>query len=766
MKRIQWTVALAFYMFLPACLFAGSKPHPSGLDQRVSELMSKMTIEEKVGQMTQVAIDVVSADSQTVGEYHRLDAQKLRRAIVDYHVGSILNVMGAAYSLPNWHDIITQIQDVAVRQTRLGIPVLYGIDAIHGANYTKGATVFPQSIGMAATWNPELVKKSGAITAVEVRASGIPWNFNPVLGVGRQPLWPRLFETFGEDPYLASVMGVAYVKGLEGDANDVSREDKVAACVKHYIGYSFPFSGKDRTPAYIPERLLRECFLPSFKAAIDAGAHTLMINSSEINGVPVHASHYYLTELLRNELGFQGLAVSDWMDIKNLHRREKVAATEKEAVRMAVMAGVDMSMVPLDFSFYKELVALVKEGSVPESRIDEAVRRILTLKFELGLFANPYPDKSLQGRFASNQSRGVCLQAARESLTLLKNANDTLPLSRGDRILVTGPTANSLSSLNGGWTITWQGNNESLYPKDHATILQALRTKLGQQNIVYEPGTTIDAEVDIAKAVAAAAQADVVVACIGEGAYCELEGNITDLDLPEVQLRLVEALQATGKPVVLVLTEGRPRIIHRIVDHSSAILMAYLPGMEGGVAIADVLAGDFNPCGKLPITYPRYPNDLTLYDRKFSEDENQFKTYNPEFPFGYGLSYTDFEIKNLNVARDTIGLGEQVSVAVTVENTGKIAGKEIVQLYVGDEVASVTPAMKRLKRFAGVFLQPGERKTIRFTLQMNDLSFIGLRNKPVVEPGKFKIYVGNLTDEFYVADKGVSLIENKSMGRN
>jgi beta-glucosidase len=744
-------------LFFLACLFAAvmssyadqpSKPKSAVLDEQVAALLSKMTIEEKVGQMTQVTIDVVANNHRAPGGWHSLDADKLRTAIVKYNVGSILNVAGSAYSLENWHEVITQIQDVAMKETRLKIPVIYGIDAVHGANYTIGATIFPQNLAMAATWNPGLMKKNGEITALEVRASGIPWNFNPVLDIGRQPLWPRLFETFGEDPYLASAMGATYVKGSEGENNELDHKEKIAVCLKHYIGYSFPLTGKDRTPAYIPEILLREKFLPTFKAAVDAGAHTVMVNSSEINGVPVHASHYYLTELLRGELGFKGFVVSDWADIINLYTREKVAATPKDAVRQAVMAGVDMSMVPLDFSFYENLVELVRDGSVPMSRLDEAVSRILRVKLELGLFGSAYPDKTLKEKFASQESHGIALQSARESIILLKNEGNLLPLAKNKKILVTGPTATMLTALNGGWTITWQGNDESLYPKNKDNVLQAIEKKFGKANVSYVPGAKIAEEIDIAAAARAAAQADVVVLCLGEDAYCETPGNISDLALPGAQVNLVKAIHATGKPMVMVLVEGRPRIIREIVDKAPAIVAAFLPGMEGGTALAEVLAGDVNPSGKLPITYPKYPNDLTLYDHKFSEHSSPFQAYNPQFPFGHGLSYTNFSYSDLTLQKAKIKLGESLNVEVTLKNTGSRPGQEVVQLYLTDLVASVTPSMKRLKGFQKIELAPGESKRVSLTLKQDDLSFIGRDNKPVVEPGEFKVAIANLSQTF------------------
>ncbi|GBE28098.1 periplasmic beta-glucosidase precursor [bacterium BMS3Bbin03] len=726
----------------------GQPANRTTIDEKVAALVSRMTLEEKVGQMTQISLEVVSRGFPVVASPLQLDDARLRNAIVVHHIGSILNVGTRAHTVQKWRQIITKIQDVATQDTRLGIPIIYGIDAIHGANYTTGATLFPQAIGMAATWNPELVKRDGQITAYEVRASGIPWNFNPVLGVGRQPLWPRLFETFGEDPYLVSVMGAAYIKGLEGEQNTISDSDKVASCMKHYLGYSFPLSGKDRTPAWIPERMLREYFLPPFRAAVRAGSHTLMVNSSEINGIPVHSSHFLLTDVLRGELGFKGFVVSDWQDIENLYRREKVASTQKEAVKMAVMAGVDMSMVPLDFSFYNDLLELVRNGEVPKSRVDEAVTRILKVKYELGLFEHPYPDPTFGERFACKEFQQTNLQAAQESITLLKNIDGVLPLKKGARVLITGPTADKMHVLNSGWTITWQGNEESLYPKDKWTILQAIRHKIGTDRVTFVPGVSFEKEMDIPAAVEAARRADVAIVCLGEDAYCESEGNIMDLTLSEPQLKLAEAIEKTGTPVVLVLTEGRPRIINRITDGAKGILMAYLPGMEGGRAIADILFGDVNPSGKLPVTYPRYTNDFTLYDHKHSENNDEEHQYHPQFPFGFGLSYTKFSYTNLTVEPKTVKIGDPVRVSVTVRNAGRRAGKEVVQLYLSDLVASVTPSEKRLKRFKKIALAPGESKRVSFTLNKSDFVFFGRDNMPTVEPGVFKVSVSGRSKEF------------------
>ncbi|HEY8228093.1 MAG TPA: glycoside hydrolase family 3 N-terminal domain-containing protein [Pyrinomonadaceae bacterium] len=726
--------------------------------QRIEALLKQMTLEEKVGQMTQLTLEMIASGKD---QEIQIDPAKLEKAVVRYGVGSILNVFDQALTIDKWHDIIRQIQEAA-NKTRLKIPVLYGIDSIHGANYIQGSTLFPQEIGMAATWNPELMKRATEFTGMETRAAGIPWSFSPVLDIGRQPLWPRFYETFGEDPYLASVMGVAFVRGLEG--TDVSSQDHVAASLKHYMGYSFPLNGRDRTPAWIPENYVREYFLPTFAAAVKAGAHTVMVNSAEINGIPGHVNHRILTEILRNELGFKGFVVSDWADIKKLVSDWKVAANEKEATRMAIMAGIDMSMVPLDYSFADILIGLVKEGSVPQARIDEAVKRILKVKFELGLFEKPMPDAALKSKLGSAEARQASLQAARESITLLKNTNNLLPLQKNTKVLVTGPTADSLISLNNGWSYVWQGSEESLYPKDRLTIRGAIEAKVGASNTTYVPGTkiarrpgspsnntptNIETEVDIAAAVTAAKNVDVVVLCVGEGSYTETPGNIPDLSLGEPQRKLADALLASGKPVVLVLVEGRPRIVNRIADAANAVLMAYNPGNEGGQAVADVIFGDINPSGRLPFTYPRSPNALLTYDRKAFETESFDNAgIKPQFDFGDGLSYTTYSYKDLRLDKKMITGRDEVAVSVTVTNSGARAGKEVVQLYVSDLVASLSPASKRLKRFAKIYLEPGRSRTLTFHLRHEDLAFIGADNKPVVEPGDFEVAVGGLKDRF------------------
>ncbi len=727
---------------------------------RIEALLKQMTIEEKVGQMTQLTIDMVTTgDDQGV----KIDEAKLEKAIVKYGVGSILNVNNQAITVDHWHRIIGPIQQAAQR-TRLKIPVIYGVDSIHGANYVQGSTLFPQEIGMAATWNPALMRTAAEITAMETRAAGIPWSFSPVLDVGRNQAWPRFWETFGEDPYLATVMGTAFVRGLEGE--DVSSGKHVAASLKHYVGYSLPLTGRDRTPALIPEHYLREYFLTPFAAAVKAGARTVMINSADINGVPGHINKRLMTDVLKGELGFDGFIVSDWDDIKKLVSQWRVAADEKEATRMAVMAGIDMSMVPLSYSFSDHLIELVKEKKVPMSRIDDAVRRILRVKFELGLFENAMPDNSLRANFGKPEYAVAALDAARESITLLKNTNNVLPLSRNAKVLVTGPTADSLVSLNNGWTYVWQGSEPSLYPKEKPTIQKAIESKAGPANFRFVPGTRIvrkanspsnsnptdiDEEVDVQAAVNTAKDSDVVVLCLGEGSYTEHPGSIADLTLPEIQLRFAEQIIETGKPVVLVLSQGRPRVISRIADKVSGIVLAMNPGNEGGRAVADVLFGDYNPNGKLPFTYPRSPGYLTTYDANVYErvmDGAKLPTFQPQFEFGFGLSYTTFQYSDLKLSSDSFAASGTISATIKVTNTGKVAGKETAIVYVRDEVAIVTPPAKRVRRFAKVALSPGESRTLTFTLRPGDLSYIGLDNKPVLEAGEFTLMVGGLSAKF------------------
>jgi beta-glucosidase len=714
--------------------------------RRVDSLLRQMTVKEKVGQMTQLEIGMVTDGS---GDAIHIVPEKLHKAVVEYGVGALLNVKDAALPPSKWHEIIRAIQDMA-GQTRLKIPVVYGLDTIHGANYVAGATLFPQPLGMAATWNPELMLRGSEVAAAETRAAGVPWNFSPVLDVGRQPLWPRLYETFGEDPYLVSVMGVAAVRGYQGA--DPSNPQHVGATLKHYVGYSFPFSGHDRTPALIPDVMMREYFLPSFAAGVRAGAVSVMVNSGEVNGIPGHANKTLLTDILRGELGFEGVIDSDWEDIKKLVNIHRAFATEKDATRASINAGIDMSMVPTDYSFSDLLLQLADEKAVPMTRIDDAVRRILVMKARLGLFADPLRGISEGAQAVGTQaSRQIALQAARESLVLLKNMNGVLPLSRTARVVVAGPAADSMPSLNNGWTITWQGDRADLYPRTGVTIRRAIEQHLGAANVSYVPGADFDKPIDSDAVVSAARSADAVVLCLGEKSYAETPGNLDDLTLPDPQLALARAVAGAGKPVVLVLTEGRPRIISAIADRMPAILLALNPGMEGGVAIADVLFGDANPSGKLPITYPRLPNALLTYDHKaFEETDTSFglTAFRPQFEFGFGLSYTTFEYSSL-AASATNGTFP-IEVNVTLRNSGSRAGAEVVTVFVGQKAASITPPVKRLRRFVKVPLDPGASTQLHFTLTKNDLSYIGISGKPVTDAGLFTVMVGNLRQDVTV----------------
>ncbi|HKL18764.1 MAG TPA: glycoside hydrolase family 3 N-terminal domain-containing protein [Halalkalibaculum sp.] len=735
-------------LFSSAYAQQGPDYDKSEIAEKVDSVMQKMTLTDKVGEMTQLSIDMISeGEPYNLAEPHRLSEEKLREVLVENRVGSILNVGGHAYTVEHWREIIRQIQEVAMNEKPTGIPVIYGIDTIHGANYTLGSTLFPQQIAIAATWDTQFAKRGAEVGAYETRASYIPWSFSPVLDIGRDARWPRLWETFGEDVHLATEMGVAMVEGYQGD--DAADPHHVAATMKHFLGYSLPITGKDRTQAWIPERQLREYVLPTFKAATEAGALTVMINSGEMNGIPVHANKDILTGLLRDEMGFEGIAVSDWEDIIYLQSRHKVAKTHKEAIEMAVNAGVDMSMVPLDLEFPKLLKELVEEGKVPLERIDEAVRRILTVKFKLGLFENPYyEEEGLYDKFGSEEFAKDSYNAAAEAVTLLKNSNEILPLSKDSKILVTGPNAHSLTALNGGWSRTWQGTDPQYDTEGKPTILEALRTKLGQSSVTYVEGTAIDSVINIDEAVAAAKNNDFAVVCIGEAPYTEKPGDLRDLWLPQAQRDLVEAIAETGTPVVMVLIEGRPRIVSDIEPKTEAVLMGYLPGDEGGNAIADILLGDANPSGKLPITYPRYPNDLVTYDHNYTDQvDTNFGTdaFNPQWEFGHGLSYTSFEYSNMQLKNSEFDSTGQTTVSIDVTNTGDRSGKEVVQLYVSDLVASITPAVKRLRSFDKIQLDPGETKTVTFTLHPEDLAFVGKDNEWITEAGEFALHIGPIT---------------------
>jgi beta-glucosidase len=728
----------------------------SEIDTKIDSLLAVMSVEEKVGQMTQVNITVLAKKNNAtdipVGD-HALDPEKLKKVLVDCNVGSVLNALEGRKSIDGWHEVINDIQKTAIENTPHNIPVLFGVDAIHGATYIFGSTLFPHNIGIAASRNTEHAVNCSRVTAMETRASGVRWNFDPVFDIGREPLWPRFPETYGEDVNICSAFGVAAVKGYEGD--DVSKIENVASCMKHYVGYSKPSTGWDRTPALIPDIELREYYLPQFKAAIEAGAKTIMINSGEVNGIPTHVNEYLLKDVLRNEFGFEGLAVSDWEDIIMLQTKHKVAKTQKEAVKMAVMAGVDMSMVPLNLSFYHLLLELVKEKEVPMSRINEAVGRILKLKFELGLFDNPYPEEKALTQFKKTEYKKLSLSAALESMTLLKNQNNALPLSKSSKVFVGGPGANSKSALHGSWSYSWQGNEEFRYPASTNTFLDAMKTYLGNDKVKSNSTSKYDSLVNYS--LAGAASCDVLILCLGENAYAETPGSIKNLVIDEKQIELVERAKKLNKPVIVVLLEGRPRIIRKIVPSAEAVLMAYLPGEMGGEAITKTLYGENNPSGKLPFTYPRSTAHRVLYDCKYSEmgiEETQdgftYSGYNPEFAFGHGLSYSTFEYSALTISSDTITDSDTLTISVTIKNTSNKNGMEATDLFVRDHYASVTPSYKRLKKFSKITLKAGESQIVTFNLCSTDLEFVGKDLKRITEEGVFSVIIENLSKDFYL----------------
>ncbi|MEL6671779.1 MAG: glycoside hydrolase family 3 N-terminal domain-containing protein [Bacteroidota bacterium] len=718
----------------------------------VRDLLDRMSLAEKAGQMTQVTIDLILEDDSNLV----IDEKKLRQAVVERKVGSILNTRGHAYSVEKWHEIMTRIQTLATGETPNSIPVLYGIDSIHGATYTLDSTLFPHNISLGATRDRALVKKAAKITAMETRASGIRWNFDPVLDVARQPLWSRFEETFGEDTYLVGELGVSTIQGFEEDG--LASPSAVASCMKHFLGYGDARSGKDRTPSYIPDTQLREIFLPPFIKAVETGTATVMINSGEVNGIPVHANPKLLTEMLRGELGFEGLAVTDWEDIIRLHTRHRVADTPKEAVRLAILAGVDMSMVPFDYDFTDYLIELVEEGAIPMSRIDEAVGRILSLKVDVGLFENPFPEEEATALFGREEYTEVALTGAIDSLILAKNENQLLPLAAGTKVLLAGPGAHSLPALHGSWSYTWQGNFPEHYPQNTLSIKQAMEAHLGADQVLCDSKAdfTDPGNVDPSFLLSAADKADVIVLALGENSYAETPGNINDLDLDADQQALAKAAFATGKPVILVMVQGRPRVMREIEPQAGAIILAMRPGSQAGPAIASTLFGEANPSGRLSFSYPRHNNDHISYDHKLGETIQEpqpghfeYTGYNPQWAFGHGLSYTTFAYDQLQLSSETLKEGESLILTVQVTNTGDRAGKHSVEVYSRDLFASITPSVRRLRGFEKIELQAGESRKVEFTFQPADFSFIDAHGKRIVEPGEFVLTVGALEVGFH-----------------
>ncbi len=759
MKKIIFGIAAAALALSSCCQnkVAPAIPSDPQMEKEIKKIIKNMTLEEKVGQMCELTIGVLQDWSKGPAAEFSINEEALDKIIGEYKVGSILNVpQDIAQTPEKWQEVITRIQEKSMEV--LGIPDVYGVDQNHGTTYTQGGTLFPQPINIAATFNREHAYNGAVVTAYESKATSIPWLYNPVTDLGRDPRWPRMWESFGEDSYLNGQMGAAVVKGYQGDDPNHIGEQNVAACMKHFMGYGVPRTGKDRTPAQISPADLREKYFAPYVEMIKAGALSVMINSASINGVPVHANYELLTGWLKESLNWDGMIVTDWADINNLYQREKVAKDKKEAIKIAINAGIDMSMDPYDPSFCPLLVELVKEGEVPMSRIDDAVARILRLKMRLNLWEKPYYNLEDFPLFGSKEHADVALAAAEESIVLLKNEG-LLPLAQGKKILVTGPNANSMRCLNGGWSYTWQGSNAEHLATQYNTILEALQNKNGASNIIYEPGVQYnfagnyydELTPEIDKAVKAAAKADVIVACVGETSYCETVGNLDDLALSENQRNLVKALAKTGKPIILVLNEGRPRLINDIEPLAGAIVDAMLPGNYGADALANLLAGDVNFSAKLPFNYPKTSASLVTYDYKVAEHTgaqmegayNYEGVVNVQWAFGYGKSYTSYAYSNLTVNKTEFNSKDELTFTVDVTNTGKVAGKESVLLFSSDLVASITPDNRRLRGFEKVALEPGETKTVSITIPASDLAFVNYEGKWTIEKGEFRMQMGD-----------------------
>lgn len=719
-------------------------------DQKISALLAQMTLKEKAGQMLNIGLPaILEGGYWDAKESVVFNQEKFKKLLIDYAVGSIHNTPGYPAEREDWYQIVKKIQDSAMRKTRLGIPVLYGIDNIHGANYVNGSILFPHQIAVAATWNTELSKICGEITSYESRAASLPWNFNPNADVAMSPLWGRIGESFGEDPYLISEMTAAYIQGSQ--QKGLQDSTSTAVCIKHYIGYGAGRNGKDRANALIPENSLRQYFLPPFEKAIKNGAMGVMISSNAVNGIPCHINSYYINDILKGEMGFKGVVISDFSDIDFLISAHQSARDKREATKMAVNAGLDLLMNPFDADVVDYIVDLVEKGEISMSRIDDAVTRILRLKFSLNLFKVPYNNPKNYTEFASESHIEANYQTASEVVTLLKNNNQVLPLSSSKKVLVTGYSANSINILNGAWSRSFLGRETKFNDPNKLTILDAIKKQVGTANIEFVEGTDYLEDINSEEAVLVAKNADYIIVCVGEIPASEKPSDIDELELPKVQLELVNKLSKTGKPIILVMVQGRPRIIHKIEPLVDAIVMAYLPGDEGGRAISDVLYGTINPSGKLPYTYPKYSgNYLTYYHKKTDiRDTNWgYNGFYPQFEFGFGLSYTTFEYSNLTISTDTLVGSEELKISIDVKNTGTREGKEVVQVYLKDLVATVSPDSKKLVRFSKINISAGEVKTVNFLINSSDLVSIGINNKWITEEGEFEVQVGGSSKEF------------------
>lgn len=768
MKKILLSISLLALAYTASANVPVIKSDPK-IEAQVEQTLKKLTLEEKIGQMMELVTDLFGANDKN-GVFY-IDEHKTDSILSRYKIGSILNAPNTcAPTAKQWEKYIAQIQKISMK--RIGIPCVFGLDQNHGSTYTQGGTLFPQNINVAATFNREIARRSAEATAYETRAVSIPWTYSPTVDLGRDARWPRIWENFGEDCYLSSEMGKEMVYGFQGEDPNNIDQYHIATSMKHFMGYGVPWTGKDRTPAYISPADLREKHFAPFLAGLQAGALTVMVNSASVNGMPMHANKDILTGWLKEETGWDGVLITDWADINNLYTREMVARDKKDALRIAINAGIDMIMEPYSCDACGYLVELVKEGKIPMSRIDDACRRVLRMKYRLDLFKNPTQKLKNYPKFGGEEFAKLALEGATESMVLLKNeklqdGNPVLPLAKGKKILLTGPNANQMRCLDGGWSYTWQGHRADEFAGKYNTIYEAFCNEYGKENVILNQGVTYNEkgkyweenEPQIQGAVAAAKDADVIVACIGENSYTETPGNLTDLWLSENQRNLVKALAQTGKPVVLVLNEGRPRLIADIEPLAQGIIDILIPGNMGGDALANLVSGKSNFSGKMPYTYPKEINSLANYDFKKSEEVGTMEgayDYNAkitqQWGFGYGLSYTSYKYSNLKVSQSDFRHGDIIKVSVDVKNTGKVAGKESVLLFSSDLIASMVPDGRRLRAFDKVELQPGETKTMIFELKADDLAFVGWNGKWRLEEGDFKLMIADQSADIHCTD--------------
>ena len=763
MKKLLLSISMLAFAYTTSANVPVIKSNPK-IEAQVEQTLKKLTLEEKIGQMMELVTDLFGANDKN-GVFY-IDEHKTDSILSRYKIGSILNAPNTcAPTAKQWEKYIEQIQKISMK--RIGIPCVFGLDQNHGSTYTQDGTLFPQNINVAATFNREIARHSAEATAYETRAVSVPWTYSPTVDLGRDARWPRIWENFGEDCYLSSEMGKAMVYGFQGEDPNNIDQYHVATSMKHFMGYGVPWTGKDRTPAYISPANLREKHFAPFLAGLQAGALTVMVNSASVNGMPMHANKEILTGWLKEETGWDGVLITDWADINNLYTREMVAKDKKDALRIAINAGIDMIMEPYSCDACGYLIELVKEGKIPMSRIDDACRRVLRMKYRLDLFKNPTQKLKNYPKFGGEEFAKLALEGATESMVLLKNERNILPLQHGKKILLTGPNANQMRCLDGGWSYTWQGHRADEFAGKYNTIYEAFCNEYGKENVILNQGVTYNEkgkyweenEPQILGAVAAAKDADVIVACIGENSYTETPGNLTDLWLSENQRNLVKALAQTGKPVILVLNEGRPRLIADIEPLAQGIIDILIPGNMGGDALVNLVSGKSNFSGKMPYTYPKEINSLANYDFKKSEEVGTMEgayDYNAkitqQWGFGYGLSYTSYQYSNLKVSKSDFRHGDIIKVSVDVKNTGKVAGKESILLFSSDLVASMVPDGRRLRAFDKVELQPGETKTVTFELKADDLAFVGWDGKWRLEEGEFKLMIVDQTASVHCAD--------------